>query len=58
MILLLDSLENGDDKGRFSLHLIVFVRDITYVPSPSPLGAGNFVLECGETDNRNRRKLQ
>ena len=52
MLLLLDSLENGDGKGSFSLHLIVFVHDITYVPSPSPLSAGNFAIERSEMDDR------
>lgn len=51
MILLLDSLENGDDKGSFSLLLIDFIHDITYVPSPSLLSTGEESIEYGGTVN-------
>lgn len=51
MILLLDSLENGDGKGSFSLLLIDFIHDITYVPSPSLLSAGEESIGYGRTVN-------
>ena len=51
MILLLDSLGNGDGKGSFSLHLIDFVHDITYAPSPSLLSRGEESIGYGRTVN-------
>ena len=51
MTLPLDSLENGDGKGSFSLHLIDFVHDITYASSPSLLSAGEESIEYWRTVN-------
>lgn len=48
MIFPLDSLEDGDSKGSFSLHLIVFVQDITCASSPSLLSADERSIEYGE----------
>lgn len=58
MILPLDSLENGDGKGSFSLLLIVFVQDITCASSPSLLSADEWSIEYGRTVNTFARASQ
>ena len=58
MILLLDSLENGDGKGSFSLQLIDFVHDITYASSPFLLSTGEESIEYGGTVNTFARASQ
>ena len=58
MILPLDSLEDEDGKGSFSLHLIVFVQDITCASSPSLLSADERAIEYGGRGNVFGRESQ
>jgi len=58
MILPLVSLENGEDKGSFSLHLIVFVQDITCAFSLSLLSADERAIEYGGRGNIFGRESQ